>query len=383
MRLGQLIALIVFSLGPRVLYAEPHMGNGRIEDAHGDALQAFHDALKAGDARISVFGDSHAALDQYTSILRQRLQSRFGSGGPGVVYPVKPPLLYDHRDVTWTSTGSWEHRWVKAGKRIIEPFAFSGMAAKARKRAGFVVVPRNGYGGIHKARLYYHKNPAGGSLSVQINAGVQQKISTRATKRALGMVELDSGDAALDRFEAIAHGDGPIELFALSLESTRGVIVDNLGIPGAKARYQLSWDQRLFEEGLRSIAPHLVIIQYGTNESGGDLQSIKRYERDVMAVVGRIKKAAPGASCLLIGPSEWPEGKSGAWKTRARTAGINEAQRRVAKSHHCGFFDLFAFHGGPGSMPTLVQKGLALADHVHFTDKGYQLLGEALYQEIL
>ena len=35
--------------------------------------------------------------------------------------------------------------------------------------------------------------------------------------------------------------------------------------------------------------------------------------------------------------------------------------------------------GGEGSMARWVEEGLADADHVHFTERGYARLGRALY----
>jgi lysophospholipase L1-like esterase len=175
-------------------------------------------------------------------------------------------------------------------------------------------------------------------------------------------------------------------VFGLAVERDNpGVIVDTLGINGSRARYQLLWDDAIFREQLRRRKPDLVVLAYGTNESGDD-SPLEDYERDLRAVVGRVRETAPQASCLLIGPSDRPmQVEERVFEDRTRTMRLIEVQHRVALELGCGFFDLVAFQGGALSMVQWAANDPAYAsqDHIHFSRLGYQRLGEVLLAALL
>jgi len=178
----------------------------------------------------------------------------------------------------------------------------------------------------------------------------------------------------------------PVWLFGLAVERDRpGVVVDTLGINGSRARYQLLWDDAIYREHLRRRKPDLVVLAYGTNESGDD-SPIEDYERDLRAVVERVRETVPEASCLLIGPSDRPmQVEERVFEDRARTLRLIEVQHRVALELGCGFFDLVAFQGGALSMVQWAASDPAYAsqDHIHFSRLGYERLGEVLLKALL
>jgi hypothetical protein len=89
---------------------------------------------------------------------------------------------------------------------------------------------------------------------------------------------------------------------------------------------------------------------------------------------------------LLVGPSDRPHRTdSGSFTDRPRTALVVETQRDVAAEFGCGFFDLVAFMGGPMSMLEWCdgEPPLGASDHVHFTTRGYEALGNVLHDALL
>jgi lysophospholipase L1-like esterase len=164
------------------------------------------------------------------------------------------------------------------------------------------------------------------------------------------------------------------------------VILDTLGLPGARARDHLCWDETVYREHLASRMPDLVVLAYGTNESGDDGVPISSYEAGLRRVVDRVRDVVPYASCLLIGPSDRPRrNPNGGYGPRPLTTAIIETQRRVAAESGCGFFDLRGFMGGEMSMMRWAKASPALGapDHVHFTMTGYEHLAEVLYDALL
>jgi lysophospholipase L1-like esterase len=367
-----------------------------IEHPRGaDALARFRAALGeaaagAGRARIAVYGDSHTALDQYTGFLRRRLQARSGDGGPGFVVPVVPFPCSAHQELDVEDGGGWTTLRVRGAKGASNAgpgpgvYGLAGYAVETSAKTWGAASLRDSAAPASRFDVSYVRQPGGGRFELLVDGQSVRVVSTRAAGRSPGFVAVDVPGR---RLELRTLGDGQVRVLGVSVErGAAGVIVDALGIPGAKARDQLSWDRAAWSASLARVDPDLVVLEYGTNESGGDLQGMSRYERDLRAVIAGLREVAPGASYLLLGPTEWPEPRPGGrWVSRARTANINAVQRRVAAELGCGFFDTLAFMGGPGAMVRWVASSppLALSDHVHLTDDGHRRLGEVLERALL
>ena len=55
--------------------------------------------------------------------------------------------------------------------------------------------------------------------------------------------------------------------------------------------------------------PDLVVLAYGTNETGFTGRPLRRYRAEIDEALRRAKAVAPNASCLVIGPSDWQPGQ--------------------------------------------------------------------------
>ncbi|HJL16795.1 MAG TPA: GDSL-type esterase/lipase family protein [Sandaracinaceae bacterium LLY-WYZ-13_1] len=353
-----------------------------IEDPSGRALARFHRALARsaageGRTRILVWGASHTASDQFTGFLRAAWQRRFGDGGPGFVLPARPFSLYDHREARVAPRGRWRTLRVRGRRRAPGAYGPAGFALEADGRAdGWIALDAP----VDTVRLHYLRRPGGGSLELRAGGARRRR---RTDGEGPAVLALSPEDGAR-RIEVRARG-GRVRLFGASLErGDGGVIVDALGVPGARLRDRLPWDDASLRAQLRRLGPDLIVLAYGTNESGFRGRPLRRYRREANEAIRRARAAAPRASCLLIGPSDWPErADDGTWRARERTARVAAIQRDAARRHGCGYFDLVAFTGGPASMHRWVEAGLALSDHVHFTDEGHRRLARVLSRALL
>jgi lysophospholipase L1-like esterase len=137
-------------------------------------------------------------------------------------------------------------------------------------------------------------------------------------------------------------------------------------------------------EQIRHRAPDLVILAYGTNEAGDDTP-IDVYERQVVDELGRIARAAPTASCLLLGPPDRAWKTADGWVTIPKLMDIIAAQRRVAAAAGCAFYDQQAAMGGPGAISAWGALPVPRSghDHVHLTREGYSVLGGTVASDLL
>lgn len=358
------------------------------------ALSHFHDALARlrsgedpdGKVRVAVYGASHTDADIYPGYLRTYLQERFGDGGHGFVHIAKPWKWYRHVEMAVESSRGWltEH----AQRRKARPDGYYGLlgcSLSSSRQVWGKIRPRGGKAST-RYDFYYLAQPGGGSFRVLVDGKRKARVDTKAPEYGPGYHTLEL-EAAAHKIEVRTIGNGEVRMFGMTAENDQpGVVVDTLGIGGTRASNQLRWDEAIWSDNLRRRAPDLFILAYGTNESMDEDQPISVYEADLRAVLERFHRAAPEASCLLMGPGDFPvKTEEGGLAPRPRLMQIVEVQRQVASEMGCGFWDALAFMGGPLSMGDWVHADPRMArdDHIHLTRRGYVRMGMALTDALM
>ncbi len=126
---------------------------------------------------------------------------------------------------------------------------------------------------------------------------------------------------------------GTWRIFGMSLDrSEMGIVVDALGINGAQVGTLLHWGEEHFAEQLRHRAPALVVLAYGTNESMDATLDDEEFERRLVDVLGRVARAVPAASCLLLGPPDRGQRVAAEDGARAKGDGNWESAPRILRS---------------------------------------------------
>jgi len=361
----------------------------------GTELTAFYEALRAlargedpdGKVRILLYGASHTDADVYPQYVRRYLQDRFGDGGHGFVHVAKPWRWYGHFDMEVDGFKYWRTDYAqRPDAREDGMFGLLGASlAASNKKAFGRVFHRNGTtGAIYE--LYYLQQPKGGSFRVLVDGAAVATVKTRAPQTGPGyhLLQLTEGSHAI---EIQPVGNGEVRMFGMTVEtSTPGVVVDTLGIGGTRAANLLSWNEPLWREHVQRRDPALVVLAYGTNEATDTDQSIEAYEHRLREVVARVQAAAPRASCLLVGPGDFPLPLgTGDFGPRPRLRQIIEIQKTIARDTGCAFWDALAFMGGDLSMVQWVNAipQMAKGDHIHLTRRGYVRMGMALVDAMM
>jgi lysophospholipase L1-like esterase len=142
-----------------------------------------------------------------------------------------------------------------------------------------------------------------------------------------------------------------------------------------------------------------VVLAYGTNESSDDVP-LDVYERQIVDVLGRVARAVPSASCLLVGPPDratkhrvvfppaTPEGTSSVqtvWSTVPRLLEIAAMEQRVAAAAGCAYYSELDAMGGAGAIAgwALEAPPRAMLDRTHLSRQGYGELAEAIAGDIV
>lgn len=393
-----LVVACILACAPNVARAQDAVDAGvpvvgvqvSIEDTSGHALDRFYAALRAASptgspARVLLLGDSHTAGDTFATEVRRLLQARFGNGGLGYFFPIRPWRYYRAPGVHATQSHGWVPSRITMRDRSPLPLGLGGFAVVSTDSAESAEVLFDDVRDSTRLELWSLAEPTGTTLDVALGASSPVRIRNTAQTPTLVVTPLHS-QAGTQRVTLRSGSVGTTRIFGMVAErGAGGLVLDAIGINGARAASQLLWDEAVFQESVRHRSPALVMLEYGTNEAGDD-QPIARYEASLRQTVTRIKTAAPNASCILIGPTDRPlPALHNTWVDRPRTAEINAVQRRVASELGCGFFDTVAFQGGPLSTAAwaAMEEPYAWRDRVHLTRLGYARWAEILTNALL
>ncbi len=350
--------LRLMSAGPAVLGGAGFGREVPIEDPSGHALDALHAALRraargAGQARLAFYGGSHMAGDTVTGRIRERLQERFGDAGHGFVPIV--PVVTDHWAWGLRIDAAEGFEVVQVGRKhaSVDRYGLAGAAFTGDEVDAFAAVTSEPWGNSRFASqltLLYDRRPGGGTFEVELDGRVADVLAASAARPESATRRYYVSDGP-HRLEVRLRGDGPVTLYGVVMERDRpGVIVDNLGLVGAKARHHLHWDADQWRGFFVERRPDLVVLAYGNNELDDDHLTLAQHEEHLRAVVRRVREAAPGASCVLIGPTDRPARREdGSIVDQPLVREMTAMHRRVAHDLGCGFFDTLAFMGGLGA----------------------------------
>jgi lysophospholipase L1-like esterase len=364
-----------------------------LEDPSGHALDAFYAVLARADAkepraiaRIAHFGDSLIVSDFVSGTLRRSFQRRFGDAGHGFVLMANAWPSYFHWDVDRYATGGWEV------SRIVGPYAadgwygLGGVSFSADKNVlARVGTASDGAFGRNVSRFVvaYVDDPAGGRFQIRVDGVDREVVDTRATEKRSRFHEVALPDGAHElEVQTLA---GKSRLFGVVLEREGpGVVLDALGVQGARIRFLDKQDDAHWAEQLRWRRPDLVVYEFGANESGdGFVYSMEDFHRTMREVLEQTRRALPTSSCLVVATMD-RAAKQGDEIVSVRVVpALVEEQRKVALELGCAFFDTYHAMGGKGSMPIWVRRGLGQADLTHPTGAGAERLGNWIYGAIM
>ena len=335
--------------------------------------------LSTGDGpavHIVHFGDSHTASDDWTGVLRDLFQSRFGNGGAGFSFAGVPFKGYRRYDVRGGESKYWEAAGLRTGEGD-GLFGLGGVSI-ATERAGQTIYLDADCASVE---LDYLQQPGGGRIALSDNGETVKESSTEGPF-APGFLEY-STTPGRHHLEVRTVEPAPVRLFGWVTENPKGITYESLGINGAEAALIERWDETQHSLYLKRRDPALIVLAYGTNEAGDAKWSEAGYLEAFSAILQRLRRAAPAASILVVGPPDRFTRVKGRWRPFDGVDRIVAAQQEACRANRCAYWNTRARMGAEGSMSYWVLAGLAQGDYAHFTSAGYQRLAHVLFQDIM
>ena len=161
-----------------------------------------------------------------------------------------------------------------------------------------------------------------------------------------------------------------------------GINVHGVGVNGASLPSYLRCEA--FEQDLRLIKPDLVIFGIGINDAAEKDFSKEQFKRNYKQLIDIIQRVNPDCALLFITNNDSYR-KVSRKKYQVNPNGIlvQQAFHEMGEQYGAAVWDQFDIMGGLKSMAAWQKNSLAQKDKVHFTNAGYKLLGDLLYNALI
>ena len=346
-------------------------------------LDHFYDSLlRGGTVRVIHYGDSPTTADLITADVRGMLQKQFGDAGAGFVLIARPWAWYNHRGM-----GMEAANWGidVAGKPEFKDGMFGLGGGRFRGSPGAVANWSVRSGQANSAEIAYLAQPGGGSFVFEADGRELGTIDTASeqTRPAFVTFQLPQRSSQM----RVRVTQGSVQLYGVEFRKDRaGVLYSSLGVNGASVTLlSRAFNKSYLTAQLSHYRPDLVVLAYGTNESGYPGFIDTTWVKEMEIAVKRVRAALPEASILLMSPMD-----RGELKTDGTIGTIETLPRLVTKEKQLaidlgvGFFNTFEAMGGRGTMAKwyAAQPRLVGADYIHPLPAGAKIVGELLYDSL-
>ena len=350
---------------PKVVVPAVHVDSATDSRAFLSAFYASLVETGTRTVRVLHYGDSQIEEDRMTMEIREQLQNKYGGSGIGLM-----PLAQTIPALTIDQTLRMNGRFVTPQQG---PRRYLVYGLKNVQRADGL------YGPMGQVAVMNDSLVNG---SEEITAICTPKDNRpRYTRWKVFADTSVHYSFAGDSVQLNGRGN----VYALSQQSETGVIVDNIPMRGCLGLVFNKMNEAQLRRFYSEQNVRLIILQFGGNaipynENPGTIVAVVRGLREQVQF---IRRCAPEASILFIGPSDMMRQVDGEWETYPLVPYMDKLLRKMALEEQIAYFSLYGWMGGAGSMKRWQEIGWAGSDGVHFYRGGARKAGNAIAQWIL
>lgn len=368
--------------------------NNELYFPKGNALPLFFKKMDQlifeGEGNINIIhiGGSHVQAGTFSHEIRVNLLSMYPYlvSNRGMVFPYSAAKTNNPYNYKTTYEGKWS-AYRNVNKELPYPLGLTGMLVVSQdEEAKICIQMRN------KEQLYFDFNSV--RLLGYSDSGFVKPILHTPTASIEGQYDSLSKSYL---FILGNYTDSFCISFSKIIDDTlwepfyvRGIILENqlpgityhgIGVNGASVPSYLKCE--LLENDLALIKPDLCIFAIGINDASGDAFDPLVFKRNYNMLIAKIKKVSPTCEFIFITNNDSYRRHKRRYYDNPNGLLAKEAFYQLAEAHDAGVWDLFTLMGGLTSMKKWEEEGFAQRDKIHFTAKGYKLLGDLFYNALV
>jgi lysophospholipase L1-like esterase len=356
---------------------------------YDDLFKKLDKLIFEGEGNINILhiGGSHIQAGTLSHQIRINLLTTLPglAGSRGLVFPFSAVKTNTPQNYKTTYTGVWEicrntHR------KLIFPLGLTGLGiSTSDTNATIGVRLRN----IDNIVFDFNKVYVLGSCDsgyVRVLLKTEDGAIVKGVYDSVRMAycfRLDSYTNSFTMF--LQQKDSLWETFYLRgfwLENELpGISYVDVGVNGASVSSYLKCSY--LENDLSFVSPDLCIFSIGINDASGTDFDTVHFQNNYKELIRRIRKVAPHCAILFTTNNDSFHKTGRRYYNNTNGLLAQQSFYSLAKYYNAGVWDLFSFMGGLNSMKNWEEKGLAQRDKVHFTQKGYEIIGDFIYNAFI
>lgn len=363
------------------------------EEPYNDPLRGFLDSLdnSTGQIRVIYYGDSQIEGDRFTSYIRQTLRKRNPGTGPGLFLPLMPVM--HTRSIVVRSSSNWQkYNYLSYKNRHISHNRLGPFMAICRylPEGRISAVPENAFVRVEPSyladsasaeydilRLFYINREGIVRFSVKAD-GKYVFNDTLSRTRELEEIScrLNGARDIILEFSGYVSPD----IYGISIESGKGVIVDNIPLRGSAGLEFTMVDRKTLAASYHRLSPDLIVLQFGLNIVKNVREEYAYYQKGLERQLSLLGEIAPSVPVLLVGVTDMASDEGGNIKSYPNIPAIIDAQKKAAEKAGAAFWDSYSAMGGDSSIYrwSMKKPNLATGDYTHFTYRGADTLSKIL-----
>lgn len=341
------------------------------------------DELRSGKRNkvvIAHYGGSHIQAGNWGDKLIYNFQSIQNFEGGGIwAFPYKIAKTNSPHYYKSYTNGKWKRYRCATFKEMCMNLGMAGIAAVTNDSAntfGIKLNKNKHHEKFNSIKVYHNFNE-----SFDFVLAPHISVCSRTDSIDKGFTQfvfddfIDSVNFVLWRKDTLKKD---FFLYGFSLENSKpGFYYASFGVNGAASNSYLRCN--LFADQLSTVKPDLVIFSLGVNDTQGKDFTKEEYIENYDSLITEVRKASPNCAILLTTTSDNYIKRRTANK---RPIKAQDAMFELMEKHKTSIWDLYAVMGGYKSIYKWYKVGLASKDRVHFSPKGYAVLGQLMFDAI-
>ena len=343
--------------------------------------------LGNGNVNIMHIGGSHVQAGVFTQQFRDNLLS-IGTdliGGQIFIFPFTAGKTNNPSYYIVRYTGDWDYCRNAVKKENEKRMGLAGAAITTTDSLASVsIITRERYPSNVPPTFDFNKVTVLGfseTENVKPKVGYEGTVVQADPNQPFFTFNLPSyTDSICILFDSVP---GEFTITGILLESEKtGINVHGIGVNGASVPSYLRCDD--FERDLALIKPDLIIFGIGINDAAEkdfDKWIFKQNYKELIKIIQRVN---PDCALLFMTNNDsFKRIKKNKYQVNENGLVAQQAFMEMAKNYNAAVWDQFDVMGGLNSMKAWEDAGLAKKDKVHFTNEGYRLLGDLLYNALI
>lgn len=342
------------------------------------------------DLFILHLGDSHIQPGGMTIPLSEAIHSVYGNAGYGLAFPYQVAKTNGHDGYQTKSNVAWQVSKIIHAKKEF-PVGVSGYTIHTEDVSAKITWEFDSLNFSHQVQRIdlFHANVYDSNFSYQIISefGEYAKPLRHLSDPCHSVFILEKPTFVFDLLhEQQFSFQKSSTLYGVKVSNgDAGAIVSAIGVNGAT--YQHYSESIEFRNQLEKLNPDVVVISLGTNEAFqfGEFDDTTFFDQS-LNLIQMIRSIDSQPVIILTTP---PAVSKVQYKNKKSYFIPNPLVPRVrGVINEIGFllnipvYDLYAYMGGEDSMKNWAQLGMTDKKRIHFSPKGYRILGEGMRNAI-